>query len=229
MSPRSISEQWDGEAKSVPFAILGEPCGEISFHSTAPLLARVENGQLTYGVSPGAAMIIVEASRDEMVVSRRYVQLEMKRSVVPTDWTSTGYVRELTGGTWNFHYFTEWYDAYGCNVQVKGDLTRGVHLDRDYMLTFEVWGEIESMNPDTMDTLDLYINKRKVRRFNPVIGSARIPLGPFVIMRHAESIDMSAYTGQTVSLRFHWDTRDQLYQKFDGWFVSGITLHPIGG
>lgn len=231
--PRGIDELFDGEAKTVPVEIVGEPDGDLLFSTTSAEVARIENGWLTFGAVAGAAVIIVEASRDGMVFSRRYVQVDVRRPSagpgVPTEWSPTGYVEQLPDGTWHFYYFSEWYDEYGDNIRVTGDLVCAVTLDRDYSLVFDVWGEIESVDGHEMDTLGLLIDEQLVRRFNPTEDINGTPFWPYVIPRRTESIDMSAYTGQTVALRFRWDTGDALYQKFDGWFVKDIMLVPIGG
>lgn len=230
--PRVIDELFDGEAKIVPVEIVGEPDGDVAFSTTSTEVARIENGRLTFGSVAGAAIIIAEASRDGMVFSRRYLQVDVRRpsaEEIPTEWTPTGYVELLPDGTWHFYYFSDWYDQYGDNIRVTGDLACAVTLDRDYSLVFDVWGEIESVDGHEMDTLELFVNEQLVRRFNPTEDINGTPFEPYVIPRRTESIDLSEYTGQTVTLCFHWDTRDALYQKFDGWFVKDIRLVPNGG
>jgi hypothetical protein len=39
-----------------------------------------------------------------------------------------------------------------------------------------------------------------------------------------ETIDLSAYAGQTVRLRFHFDTVDAEKNDFEGWWVDNITI-----
>ncbi len=227
--PRGIDELFDGEAKTVPVEIVGEPGGEVAFSTTSEEVARVENGRLTFGVVPGAAVIIAEASHDGSVFSRRYLQVDVRRPEIPTDWTPTGYVEQLPDGTWHFYYFSEWYDEYGDNIRVTGDLVCAVTLNQSCSLVFDVWGEIESVDGHEMDTLDLLVDEELVRRFNPTEDINGTPFWPYVIPRRTESIDLSAHTGRRVNLCFHWDTRDALYQKFDGWFVKDIRLVPAGG
>ena len=63
-------------------------------------------------------------------------------------------------------------------------------------------------------------------RFNVIHAWA---IEPYVVPRRTEIVDLSMFTGRTVRLRFLWDTRDGLFQKFEGWFVSGIELVPVRG
>lgn len=230
--PHGIDELFDGEAKTVPVEIVGEPGGDVALSTTSEEIAMIENEQITFGAVAGAAVIIAEASREGTVFSRRYMQVDVKHpsaEEIPTEWTPTGYVELLPDGTWHFYYFSDWYDQYGDNIRVTGDLVCAITLERNYSLVFDVWGEIESVDGHEMDTLELFVDDQLVRRFNPTEDINGTPFEPYVIPRRTESIDMSDYTGQTAILRFHWDTRDALYQKFDGWFVKDIRLVPIGG
>jgi len=138
-------------------------------------------------------------------------------------------VERLPDGTWHFYYFSGWFDEGGSNIRVTGELSTSVNLDRDYLLRFDVWGEIESVDGPWYDTLEFYVNWSFMKQFNPTVDINGAPLQPYPIPRRTETVDLSAFTGQTVNLRFLWDTHDGLYQQFDGWFLAGIELIPIGG
>ena len=43
------------------------------------------------------------------------------------------------------------------------------------------------------------------------------------------SLDLSAYSGQTVNLRFYFDTGDANFNEFPGWFVDDIIIFDQGG
>ncbi len=43
------------------------------------------------------------------------------------------------------------------------------------------------------------------------------------------TLDLTAYAGQTINLRFLFDTGDSLYNAFPGWFVDDIVIFDQGG
>ncbi|MBI2842757.1 MAG: hypothetical protein HYX78_05095 [Armatimonadetes bacterium] len=231
--PRLIVQPYDQVAKSVPLEILGSPDGEVGFTTTEPTIAAVSGGVLTYGAKAGAAVIVAEAISDGIAASRRYVQVEVGtqqeqppapppiRQIVPS-----GYVEELPDGVRHFKYFTDWFDEWGCNIRVQGELAITLDLDKHYRLRFDVWGEIESMAAHNHDTLDLYFNDRWKRNFNPSPVIYPAWNQPCVIPRRTEWIDLWEFIGRSVTVRFVWDTRDHLYQMFDGWYVGNIELTP---
>jgi len=231
ISPSMVREPYREVEQTVPLSILGEPGGELLFQSAHPDIARVENGLLRFGTIPGATVIIIEAVADGEVRSRRYIQVDIERPAPAAvlDWQPSGYVERLPDGTWHFYYFSGWFDEGGSNIRVTGELSTSVHLDRDYLLRFDVWGEIESVDGPWYDTLEFYVNWSFMKRFNPTVDINGAPLQPYPIPRRTETVDLSAFTGQTVNLRFLWDTHDGLFQQFDGWFLAGIELIPIGG
>jgi len=235
--PRSIVQPYDQVAKSVVLEVVGSPDGDVGFSSTDPAIAGFSDGILSYGGIAGAAVVVAEAVRDGIVTSRRYLQVDVQvsRTSTPTepqlitDITTTGYVEELPGDVWHFKYFTDWFDQWGCNIRVQGELAITLELDRHYWLYFDVWGAIESFGAHNHDTLDLYLNDRWKRNFNPppVIYPAWDL--PCVIERRTAWVDLWEYIGRSVIVRFKWDTRDALYQMFDGWYVGNIRIVPPGG
>ncbi len=230
--PRGIVQPYDQVAKSVVVDILGQPEGDIVFSSTDATIAGVSDGMLSYGGRAGAAVIVAEAIRDGAVVSRRYIQVDVqapKQQTPPTgpvirDITPTGYVEQMPDGTWHFKYFTDWFDQWGSNIWVKGELAVTIDLDAHYWLAFDVWGAIESFGAHNHDTLDLYLGDRWRRNFNPppVIYPAWDQ--PCVIPRRTERVDLWDYIGRSVTVRFVWNTQDHLYQMFDGWYVGNIRI-----
>lgn len=231
--PRQIKQAYDQAANSLPVQILGDPEGDVVFTTTEPTIAEVSNGVLTYGAMAGAAVIVAESVKDEVVTSRRYIQVDVGtekvispatpaiREIVPS-----GYVEELPDGVWHFRYFTDWFDQWGCNIRVTGELAVTLDLDKHYWFCFDVWGEIESMAAQNHDTLDVYFESRWKRNLNPPYVIYPAWNQPCVIPRRTERIDLWEYTGRSVTIRFVWDTRDALYQMFDGWYVGNIRLTP---
>ena len=227
--PRAIIHPYDQRAKSLPLEIVGDPAGEVSFYSSDANIAGVSNGVMNYGSLPGAAVIVAEAARGGLVVSRRYLQVDIYREQGPSvirDITETGYVERLDGKIWHFKYFTDWFDQWGCNIRVQGELALTLELDRHYWMYFDVWGEIESFGAHNHDSLDLYLNDTWKRNFNPPPVIYPAWNQPCVIPVRTEWIDLWEFIGRSVTVRFKWDTQDALYQMFDGWYVGNIRLVP---
>lgn len=237
LRPRQIAMPYDQVSKSFPIDILGSPGGDVAFVSTDPGIASVSDGVLTCGAMAGAAVIVAEAVRDGVVVSRRYVQVDIGtepqqappappaiREIVPS-----GYVEEVGDGVWHFRYFTDWFDQWGCNIRVQGELAIILDLDKHYRLYFDVWGEIESMAAHNHDCLDLCFNQTWKRNFNPPPVIYPAWNQPCVIPRRTEWVDLWEFIGRSVTVRFVWDTKDALYQMFDGWYVGNIRLAPPWG
>ncbi len=108
------------------------------------------------------------------------------------------------------------------------------------ILRLYTWWEIESVNPnaDGYDLMDIKlstdgVNFTPLKRLNPFVdpndtdrdhkpfsssGFNREPIWVF------EEIDLSAYAGQTIRLRFEFDTVDELYNGFRGWLVDNISI-----
>lgn len=231
IAPSMVREPYREIEQAVPVRIVGDPLGEVSFQSTHPDIARVEEGVLRFGATPGATVVTAEALLDGQVHSRRYIQVDIERSAPSAvlDWQASGNVERLPDGTWHFYYFSGWFDEDGSNIRATGELLTPVFLDRDYLLRFDVWGEIESVDGPGFDRLELYVDWWFMRRFNPTVDINGEPLQPYPIPRRTEIVDLSQFTGNTVNLRFLWDTGDGLYQKFDGWFLADVQLIPMGG
>lgn len=231
ISPSMVREPYREVEQAVPVRIVGDPLGEVSFQSTHPDIARVEEGMLRFGATPGATVVTAEALLDGQVYSRRYIQVDVERPAPSAvlDWQASGNVERLPDGTWHFYYFSGWFDEDGSNIRATGELSTPVFLDRDYLLRFDVWGEIESVDGTDFDRLELYVDWWFMRRFNPTVDINGEPLQPYPIPRRTEIVNLSQFTGNTVNLRFLWDTGDGLYQKFDGWFLADVQLIPMGG
>src|SRR5262249_25662271 len=41
------------------------------------------------------------------------------------------------------------------------------------------------------------------------------------------SVDLSAYAGSTVTLRFTFDTRDEIENNYEGWFIDNVSIETI--
>ena len=79
VAPSLIREPYREMEQAVPVAVIGSPGGEVRFESVNPGIARVEDGVLRFGATPGATIIVAEAIRDEVVSSRRYIQVDVEK------------------------------------------------------------------------------------------------------------------------------------------------------
>jgi hypothetical protein len=108
-------------------------------------------------------------------------------------------------------------------------------------LRLKTWWEIESVNPATFDIMSIEIvtgtGPTPLTELNPETdpeptsaaqaytsgGFDTAPVWQDVV------IDLSAYRGQTVRLRFVFNTGDALYNGFRGWIVDDVRVVTGGG
>ena len=108
------------------------------------------------------------------------------------------------------------------------------------VLRFKTWWEIEAVNPNSsgFDLMDIKIaigNNafETIKRLNPHVdpndsdrkhkgfssgGFNRVPV--WVL----EEIDLSDYAGQSIRIKFSFDTRDNLYNGFRGWLIDNFAI-----
>jgi immune inhibitor InhA-like protein/thrombospondin type 3 repeat protein len=117
-------------------------------------------------------------------------------------------------------------------------------------LRFKTWFEVESVNVDHFDLMTVEVSKDggasfvEIGRFNPAAnvngppdqpftsgGSARIPAGEFGTRYVAlpavwidAGFDLTAFAGQSILIRFNFNTGDQLYNGFRGWFIDDVKV-----
>ena len=58
VAPSLIREPYRETEQAVPVTVIGSPGGEVRFESVHPEIARVENGVLRFGATPGATIIV---------------------------------------------------------------------------------------------------------------------------------------------------------------------------
>jgi hypothetical protein len=103
-------------------------------------------------------------------------------------------------------------------------------------LTFWSAWEIEGVDVDAFDLMQVYISTDGVNFFiigqlnplNDVDGESWKPYSsgglaqPMVWVDHV--FDLSSYVGNTVYLAFYFDTWDELYNGFRGWFIDDVSV-----
>lgn len=106
-------------------------------------------------------------------------------------------------------------------------------------LRFRTWWEIEGQNPSGFDRMTIEIVRSGVPVAQTTLNPEADP-GPTTDNRHAKpytsagfdtaptwqnvAIDLSAFRGQRVRIRFVFDTGDNLYNGFRGWFVEDVRV-----
>ena len=108
-------------------------------------------------------------------------------------------------------------------------------------LRFWAWWEIEGQNPNGFDVMNIYVLSSEVETqilsLNPVVdpvvenrddkpytsaGFFRIPIWvPY-------EIDLSAYTGQDIQIIFRFNTADESFNGFRGWFIDDVKVVDTG-
>ncbi|MFQ6097362.1 MAG: carboxypeptidase regulatory-like domain-containing protein, partial [Armatimonadota bacterium] len=133
-------------------------------------------------------------------------------------------------------------------AQHQGDLTSPPILLPAGSLTITMlmnsWFEIESVNPHSYDMMTVAVSTNGTDftdlatlnpDVDPVISEPEIPFGSAGSDKKPVwtlySLDLSDYQGQTIWLRFRFDTRDALYNGFRGWVIDDIQImsEPAAG
>ncbi len=115
-------------------------------------------------------------------------------------------------------------------------------------LSFKTWFEIESVDANGFDLMKIQISLdggstfSEIGRLNPSsdvnglpeqpftsggftgVGATYTPLAPVWVSR---TVDLSAYVGQQVKIRFTFDTRDVNYNGFRGWLIDDVQVDGV--
>lgn len=116
------------------------------------------------------------------------------------------------------------------------DLTDAV----EPVLSFRTWWEIEAVNPNAngFDIMDVKISVNEgefttIKRLNPEVdpiisnradkamSSAGVIRKPIWV---PEELDLSEYIGTKIKIQFSFNTVDNLYNGFRGWFIDTLTI-----
>ncbi|EKD79637.1 MAG: Chitinase, partial [uncultured bacterium] len=104
-------------------------------------------------------------------------------------------------------------------------------------LTFWNWWEIEGVDVDRYDLMTVYVSTdnggtwETVANLNPindVDGEAWKPYSSGGLGQNGQWIhtqaDLSAYVGNTILLKFYFDTVDEKYNGFRGWLIDDVRV-----
>ena len=155
------------------------------------------------------------------------------------------YASTLDGGT-SGTLSTTYYENYGFLYSPVIDLS-DVTPTTPVSLTFKTWWEIESTNPnaDGYDRMTVEVTTDgttwiPLARLNPISDPqdtvVRSPI-PFSNMGYnsapswiqQEAIPLYGVQGQTIQLRFYFDTWDDNYNGFRGWLIDDIMVQAKEG
>lgn len=128
-----------------------------------------------------------------------------------------------------------WSDTinYGELVSEAIDLTTSEAAS----LRFWSWWEIEGVDVDRYDLMNVYITTDDGLTWNEVVGMNPINdvdgeaykpyssggLGEVGQWIHTEA-DLSAYVGNTIKVKFYFDTVDEKYNGFRGWLLDDVRV-----
>lgn len=144
---------------------------------------------------------------------------------VPSEWQDT-----MSGGT-----------SLNANegYMLSPEMTLTSQL-QEASLSFWTWFDIESVNPNAsgFDVMEVFIveaggTETSLGRLNPfsdpiLENRASLPFtsggfnkAPLWVLAE---YDLTEFVGKTIQLKFHFETRDGLYNGFRGWFVDNILV-----
>ena len=148
----------------------------------------------------------------------------------PNEWTATGLWNRLNqaeraySGSYSWYYgiYTSPKDyTYKDGVPNTGDLTSvpiQIPTGTPHLLQFWYRYKTESANP--------YWDQRWVqvsRDGGPFVNVLQLYDDvPNYYLR--ATVDLSAYAGSTIQMRFHFETLDRAMNNYDGWFVDDISI-----
>jgi hypothetical protein len=111
--------------------------------------------------------------------------------------------------------------TYDNGAQNSGDLTSPpISIpDAGYVLHFWYWYETE----DTLTTFDKKIVQISVNggAFTDLYQVSGDPMSAWV---HSPAINLAAYNGSTIQVRFHFDTADEFENAYRGWYVDDVFI-----
>ncbi|MCW1297714.1 MAG: DNRLRE domain-containing protein, partial [Candidatus Parvarchaeota archaeon] len=139
------------------------------------------------------------------------------------EWTATGlwHITEYRSHspTHSWAYNKESDHNYDTGFENSGELiSKDIILGDNSQLTFWSYENTEKLSP--YDAREVYVND----------GSGWVKVwtstGPEDQWRQV-TIDLSAYTGKNVKIKFRFDTIDSLFNNYEGWYVDDIEITNI--
>ncbi|NWG10268.1 S8 family serine peptidase [Candidatus Bathyarchaeota archaeon] len=139
-------------------------------------------------------------------------------------WTSTGFWHITDHRSYSsshaWYYGQDFVWNYDNGLSNSGDLTSPqIILSSGYgaSLMFDCWYETEQSS--IYDQRWIYISVDS-GPFVPLKQIYRETMGAW----HTEEIDLSAFMGHTIQIRFFFDTVDDIANDFEGWYIDDVTV-----
>ena len=135
--------------------------------------------------------------------------------------------------THSFWYGQDATGDYDTGATNSGDLiSPPIYLSESAVLTFWTSWEIEGEDPPFYDLMQVWVNDGTgdtlVLQLNPTwdpssgyFSSAGWNM-PRIWVKH--TVDLSTYTGKTVLVKFYFDTGDDMYNDYRGWYVDDVSI-----
>ena len=141
-----------------------------------------------------------------------------------------------THSFWYGQDFTGDYDTWTWEpVPNSGSLiSPPIYLSGPAVLTFWTSWEIEAEDPSGFDLMQVWVNygmvDTLVLQLNPTWDpgdefgyySSAGYNKPRIWVKH--TVDLSAFIGKTVFVEFYFDTVDELYNDYRGWYVDDVAI-----
>jgi hypothetical protein len=147
-------------------------------------------------------------------------------------WTSTGLwhlsTNRALSPTYSWWYGQEATGNYDTGATNSGFLT-SPNIDltgyTTATLTFQTWWEHESYPSGDYDTMnvDIYSGGSWTNVWHRDCNE-----GPASSDWYEESIDISAYTGGVIQVRFFFDTVDAIANNYEGWYIDDVKVYTSG-
>src|SRR5262249_2471574 len=83
-------------------------------------------------------------------------------------------------------------------------------------------------NSGSFDLATVQVSTNGGASFSTIASSANAAQLPLSATWRAASFDLSAFAGQTIRLRFNFDTVDSVLNNFEGWYVDDVQLSGPG-
>ncbi len=202
-------ESWGEES-----AIVWVKIPEIPASSTVTIYMYYGNPNAKYEGDPKSVFTFY----DDVESGENGWEIKSERNGL---WHITTHRYHSPGHSW--YYGREGYWDYDVGTTRGYILSPPISLENHQgaLLTFWTWWEHEKYPWGSFDSLDVYVcvNKKCKKVWHRDCNE-----GPQKADWHQEVIDISAYVGKTIRIKFRFDSIDSLYNDYEGWYVDDIVV-----
>jgi len=141
------------------------------------------------------------------------------------DWTATGLWHQVDfigpDGWRRWWYGQDSTNNYDTGMANSGDLTSPpIYIpDTNYYLRFLYYYQTETQGPDwDQRWVQISVDGGP---FNNILQLYDDPMQWWL---HSQAIDLSGYAGHVIRVRFHFDTIDNAYNAYHGWYIDNFEI-----